>query len=397
MGTQPASTIMSAEAVVVGAGPAGLVAAIGLARSNIATVLVTGPDLGPDHRATALMAGSVQILKDYGLWDRLHPHAAALRDMRIIDATRRLVRAPQVTFRAAEIGLEAFGYTIENEALRRELKASAHETQNLRVVRASLTDLVAKPDQVQLDLDCGTRLSTRLVVAADGRQSTVRKLLGLTIRTKTYPQVALTCTVRHSRPHEDISTEFHTEHGPFTLVPLPGNRSSIVCVVNAGEAAMLMDLDDEALARELERRCASILGALTLDPGRGSFPLSTQIASALVRARVALVAEAAHVMPPIGAQGLNLGLRDVEAIVRCAGAAAIQAEDPGAACVLERYAQERRSDIEGLTRAVDLLNRSLLSDFVPIQGMRGLGLYLLDRVGPLRRRFMRAGAGTHAA
>ncbi|MDE1567130.1 UbiH/UbiF family hydroxylase [Aquabacter sediminis] len=385
------------EVIVVGGGPAGLAAAIGLARAGVPTALVTGPERGVDQRTTALMEGSVQILSAYGVWERLAPHTAPLRDLRIVDATRRLMRAPEVTFRAAEIGLEAFGYNIENEALRGELTTAALATPNLHIARASLTDVSVAGEAAQVALDDGRTLTARLVIAADGRQSRVRQALGIGLKSQAYPQVALTFTVAHTRPHEDISTEFHTETGPFTLVPLPGLRSSIVCVVSEREAVTLLGLDDTALARELERRAHSILGAFTLQPGRGAFPLSAETARSLVGERVALMAEAAHVMPPIGAQGLNLGLRDADALVRAVGAAFAAGRDPGATDLLASYERERRLDIEGRMRAVDLLNRSLLSDLVPVQGLRGLGLYLLDRVGPLRRRLMRLGVGSQAA
>lgn len=385
------------DVVVVGAGPAGLVMALGLAARGVSTALVTGPERGVDHRTTALLDGSVRILEDFGLWAALAPRAAPLRDMRIADATRRLLRAPEVTFRSAEIGLDAFGYNIENDPLRLTLTEAVLAQPRLHIARTSLTALVVADDAARLDLADGGTLTARLVVGADGRASTVRAAAGIEMAARTYPQVAFTATVRHTRPHEDISTEFHTESGPFTLVPLPGDRSSIVCVVSEREALRLLGLSDEALARELEVRAASILGRFEVQPGRGAFPLSAETAERLTAPRIALIAEAAHIMPPIGAQGLNLGLRDVAELVALVAEAAARGRDVGGAEMLERYARARRPDIEGRMRAVDVLNRSLLSDFVPIQGMRGFGLYLLDRVGPLRRAVMRLGVGNRAA
>lgn len=382
------------EIAVVGAGPAGLAAAIGLAASGRATVLVTGPERGGDHRTTALLGSSIPILERFGVWERLAPHTAPLRDMRIVDGTRRLIRAPEVTFKASEIGLEAFGYNIENDHLRRELAAIATETPGLTVLRASLSDLAVTDSHARLTLDSGDAVEAALVVAADGRQSRVREACGITMKKRDYPQVAVTATVRHTRPHWDISTEFHTETGPFTLVPLPGDRSSIVCVVDDKEAVRLLGLDLPALAREFERRAASILGAFEVEEGRAAFPLTAETARALTAPRVALMAEAAHVMPPIGAQGLNLGLRDAAALTDLAGQRDLELGGPE---MLKRYAANRDGDIHGRMAAVDVLNRSLLSDLVPVQGARGLGLYLLDRIGPLRRQVMRLGLGNRAA
>ncbi|MBP2152178.1 UbiH/UbiF family hydroxylase [Xanthobacter autotrophicus DSM 597] len=385
------------EVVVVGAGPAGLATAIGLAARGVSTALVTGPDRGADHRTTALLEGSVRILDSFGVWASIAPRAAPLRDMRIADATRRLVRAPEVTFRSAEIGLDAFGYNIENDALRNSLLAAAMEMPDLHIARTSVERIDFAPDAVTLALADGARLSARLVAGADGRQSTVRAAAGIKMRNRAYPQVAFTATVRHTRPHEDTSTEFHTESGPFTLVPLAGERSSIVCVVTEREAIRLLGLGDEALARELEARASSVLGRFEMEGGRGAFPLAAETAESLVGDRVALLSEAAHIMPPIGAQGLNLGLRDAAALVALVADALASGRDPGSREVLARYADKRQRDISNRMSAVDLLNRSLLSDLVPVQSVRGFGLYLLDRVGPLRRTLMRLGVGDKAA
>lgn len=385
------------EVVVVGAGPAGLATAIGLAARGVSTALVTGPDRGADHRTTALLEGSVRILDAFGVWASIAPRAAPLRDMRIADATRRLVRAPEVTFRSAEIGLDAFGYNIENDALRNGLLAAAMEMPSLHIARTSVERIDFAPDAVTLALADGSRLSARLVAGADGRQSTVRAAAGIRMRNRSYPQVAFTATVRHTRPHEDTSTEFHTESGPFTLVPLAGDRSSIVCVVTEREAILLLGLGDEALARELEARASSVLGRFEMEGGRGAFPLAAETAESLVGDRVALLSEAAHIMPPIGAQGLNLGLRDAAALVALVADAVASGRDPGSREVLTRYADKRQRDISNRMSAVDLLNRSLLSDLVPVQSVRGFGLYLLDRVGPLRRTLMRLGVGDKAA
>ncbi len=206
----------------------------------------------------------------------------------------------------------------------------------------------------------------------------------------------MTFSLTHARPHRDISTEFHTPQGPFTLVPLPGLRSSLVCVVAPDEAGRIGALDAAALDDEIERRSHSILGKIKVEPGHGAFPLGVETARRFAARRIALIGEAGHVMPPIGAQGLNLGLRDAATISELVVAARRAGEDTGGTALTDEFDRLRRADVTSRALAVDLLNRSLLSDFLPVQGARGLGLWLLDRVGPLRRAMMREGVGPAA-
>ena len=212
-----------------------------------------------------------------------------------------------------------------------------------------------------------------------------------------YPQTALTCNLAHGRPHGDTSTEFHTETGPFTLVPLPGSRSSLVFVVDPANAPRLTALADAELADEIERRSHSILGKVAVEGGRGVFPLAIETARRLSGHRLVLVGEAAHVLPPIGAQGLNLGLRDAAVVAELVVAARRGGGDVGADEVTASYERMRRADISTRSLGVDLLNRSLLTDFLPLQGARGLGLYLMDQIGPLRRAVMREGVAPLAS
>jgi len=384
---------LQAEVAVVGGGPAGLVCAIALKAAGVETLLIA-PTAEPDHRTTALLAGSVTALETLGVWDACRPHAAPLSAIRIIDDTARLIRAPEVLFSAAEIGLEAFGSNIENRHLLAALEARAGTLAIPRIRTAALT--VTVDDQAVSIAHAGGTVRTQLAVGADGARSICRAAAGIGMKRRTYSQAALTLNLSHARPHHDTSTEFHTESGPFTLVPLPRGRSSLVCVLRPEEAQSLAAQSDAALSHEVERRAHSLLGAMQVEPGRGFFPLAVETAEALARGRIALIGEAAHVVPPIGAQGLNLGLRDAAAIAEIVAEARRDNRDPGEPAVLARYAAERRVDVTSRTLAVDLLNRSLLTDFVPAQGFRGLSLYLADRIGPLRRTLMREGVAPSA-
>jgi 2-octaprenyl-6-methoxyphenol hydroxylase len=389
--------MQSTPAAVIGGGPAGLVAALALAQFGVPAVLVAPAASLPspagggrgDNRTTALMRPSVIALTALRVWARCCDDAAPLRVMRIVDDTGRLWRAPEVRFGAAEIGLPAFAWNIENRRLVAALWEEVAATPSLTHLAAPATSLGIGPSSVTVTLADGGTLDCRLAVAADGRNSMCRAAAGIAMASRGYPQTALTFTLAHTRPHHDISTEFHTAHGPFTLVPLPGQRSSLVWVAGSSEAERLRSLTGAARETEIERRAHSILGKMQAEPGIGAFPMAVATARTFGANRVALVGEAAHLFPPIGAQGLNLGLRDAVTIAEIAGDIHRRGGDIGEAADI--YDRRRRADITSRTLAVDLLNRSLLTDFLAVQGLRGLGLYALDRIGPLRRAAMREG------
>jgi Ubiquinone biosynthesis hydroxylase, UbiH/UbiF/VisC/COQ6 family len=377
------------EIAVVGGGLAGSVAALALARAGRKVLAIAPPASQKDNRTTALMDHSIQFLDRLGVWQDIAPSAAPLSVMQIIDGTRRLLRAPTAQFRAQDVGLYAFGYNMPNHALLDVLDAAVSAEPNIERHDGEVSSYDFGSDKVALTLSDGSVFETKFVVAADGRNSKAREAAGIGTRRWSYPQTALVLNFGHSLGHGNISTEFHTESGPFTQVPLPGSRSSLVWVVKPKQAEELLQLSIEELSRRVEERMQSMLGKVTVEGAPQAWPLSSLMADRFGKGRLALIGEAAHAFPPIGAQGLNLSLRDIISLHDefATGDAdrAIRA-DAG-----DHFNSRRRADVMSRTLGVDLLNRSLLSDFLPTQMVRAAGLHVLTNAPPLRNLLMREG------
>lgn len=381
--------ILTADIVVVGGGPTGLSAALVAARQGFSVVLLapSGSHLESDARTTALMVPAIVLLKELGAWEEVAPHAAPLRTLRIIDDTNRLMRAPLVDFHANEISEDAFGYNIPNQVLNAALETAVDKT-SIKRLDAMASGVSFEKERARVVLSDGDQVEADLVVGADGGQSNVRQAAGIDVRKWSYDQTACVLAFDHARSHQDISTEFHTPHGPFTQVPLPGNRSSLVWVMSPEDAAELVDQSDETLCLRVEQQMQSVLGKISNITLPQAWPLSSALAHKFAAHRVVLIGQAAHVFPPIGAQGLNLGFRDIADL---RAALALGRDNAGSDAVTSTYNRKRLADVYLRTGAVDALNRSLLSGFLPLQMGRAMGMGVLKNVAPLREMFMREG------
>lgn len=379
------------DTVVIGGGPAGLTAAIALAGTGARTALLARRAPYADNRTTALLGASADLLERLEVWPRCRDKAAALQTMRLVDDTGRLIRSPEVRFLSHEIGLEQFGFNIDNRSLISALEGRAAELPNLTRHDDEAANIEPGDADVTVRTSQGGVLTARLVIGADGRQSPSRAAAGIEVKRRDLQQSALTFNIAHSHPHRNISTEFHTPQGPCVFVPLPGNRCSVVWVQSAKEAERLMALGDGELSEAAEKQSHSILGRVEVEAGRNLFPLTIESPAQFASHRVALVGESAHVLPPIGAQGLNMGLRDAADLADIVGSAMLLGEDPGSPQVLGRYQSARRADVASRTIAIDIANRSLLNDFLAVQSLRAAGMHLLGSFGPLRRLAMREG------
>lgn len=385
------------DVAVVGGGPAGLAAALALAKPGRRVLLAAPPHRpagpNPDRRTAALFTGSIAFLRHLGVWEALAPVSEIITAIRLIDGREAFFKAPEVMFTAAEADLEAFGYNVPNEELAEalSLKARAAGSGIDALDTAGVAEVETGGEFARLKTKEGQVYAARLIAAADGRNSICRHAAAITTKSWTYPQSALACWFSHSRPHKGISTEFHRPNGPFTVVPMPGNNSSLVWVESPEEAQRLAALSDAALRQMLELRLQGLLGAVGDISPRTVFPLSGLTADPFGQSRVALIGEAGHVIPPIGAQGLNLGFRDAATLADCVADAEAGGRDIGGADTLARYSEARSPDITQRIWTVDLLNRSLISGLLPVHLARGLGLFALKAAGPLRRYVVREG------
>ena len=386
------------DILIAGAGPAGLAAACALGTEGHRVVLVdpAAPVVdadapGADLRTTALLQPARDLLDRAGVWDRLAPEATALWTMRIVDAAT----APPVArdFEARDISDAPFGWNVPNAILRRALLDRIGALSNVETrFGTSVTALFARDAAARVTLSDGTRLAARLVLACDGRDSPLREMAGIGTRRASYGQTAITFAVTHVAPHNDISTEVHASGGPFTLVPLASHddahRSAIVWMDDARAQTRRMALSDAAFLAEAQARSADVMGPLALAGPRAAWPIVSVLAYRWTARRLALAAEAAHAMPPIGAQGLNTSLKDIAALRDLAAEA-----EPGSAEMLARYERSRRADVALRMTGIDLLNRTSLAGLAPVQALRRAGIAALHDVPPLRRAIMRLGLG----
>ncbi|WP_372605185.1 UbiH/UbiF family hydroxylase [Actibacterium sp.] len=394
---------ISTDILISGGGVAGLTAAaaFGSAGFNVICVdpappITDGDAAGADMRTTAFLQPSIKVLQDAGLWDRLAPHAADLQIMRIVDAggaqpDPRIVK----DFNAADISDLPFGWNLPNWLLRREMVARLTDLPNVDFRPGVATQSVlTRATEALVTLSDGSRVSARLLIAADGRNSPVRQAVGIPVKTLRYGQKALAFAVTHPGPHGNVSTEVHRSGGPFTLVPLPDRDdqpcSAIVWMERGPEVLRLAALPEAEFEAQMNARSAGLYGPLKLVTPRSVWPIISQIADRFYAERTALIAEAAHVVPPIGAQGLNMSLGDLRILLELAQA---DRAGLGSRKMLETYNRRRWPEVKARVTGIDLLNRASMMGAQGLRDMRAGALNALYSVAPVRKTLMKAGLG----
>ncbi len=396
-------TRISTDILISGGGVAGLTAAAAFGSAGFSVICadptppVTSAEAeGADLRTTAFLQPSIPVLRAAGLWARLEPYAAALQIMRIIDAGGEIAN-PRVTkdFNAADLSDAPFGWNLPNWLLRREMIARLADLPNVSFLSGIATrSLLTRESEALVTLSDTRKVSAKLVIAADGRASTMREALGVSIKTTRYGQKALAFAVTHPMTHDNVSTEIHRSGGPFTLVPLPDRDglpcSAVVWMETGPEVQRLATLSVLEFETAINTRSCQILGPLTLASQRSIWPIISQIAARMAGERVALMAEAAHVVPPIGAQGLNMSLADLATLLELAQA------DPanlGSAKMLDAYHHRRHFEVRARVTGIDALNRASMIEGQFLRDLRAGALNAFYSIAPVRKSLMKAGLG----
>ncbi len=393
----------SCDILISGGGIAGLTAAAAFGTAGFDVVCVdpappiTERDVdGSDMRTTAFLQPARGLLDQCGLWEKLAPHAAPLQIMRIVDAGGD-VPEPRVVrdFDAADISDQPFGWNLPNWLLRREMVNRLAELPNVDFRPGTGTvSLFTRTAHARVGLSDDSRVSCKLVVAADGRGSPMREAAGISVQTTRYGQKALAFAVTHPIPHDNVSTEIHRSGGPFTLVPLPdwqGQPSSAVVWMERGPRAVeLLNTEPQAFEAAMTERSCGLFGPLKLASRRTIWPIISQSAERLSGERIALMAEAAHVVPPIGAQGLNMSLGDLRSLLDLAQA---RPDGLGDTQMLDAYHKDRHTEIAMRVKGIDLLNRASMIETRPLRDARAMGLNALYSLPPVRKTLMQMGLG----
>lgn len=390
------------DVAIIGAGPVGGALACRLAQAGQRVALVDRAALPPmehpdfDGRAYAIARGSRPLLDQSGVWDALPIAPCPILDIRVTDGKPGRPASPlHLHFDHTEVGGEPFGWIVEARALRMALNEKLNTMPGLSLFAPAAASVTRHAGHADIAIAGGAQLRAKLVVAADGKHSQLRKEAGIATTTLPYRQSAVVCAIAHELPHDGVALEHFLPGGPFALLPMTGNAaheniSAIVFTEKTALAARLMTLDDAAFTAEIARRLGNHLGRIALVGKRWGYPLAAQYAQRYTATRLALVGDSAHVIHPIAGQGLNLGLRDAEAL---AGLVLATAGDPGAADLLARYQAARRPANMLMLAATDTLDRLFSNDNPVLRLARDVGIAAVHRMPRTRRFFMRAAMG----
>ncbi len=394
--TKSAEGDTNVDVAVIGGGLVGGIMALALDALGLETAVVDREGLGTvldaefDGRASAIALASQQALEVLGLWRHLAPRAAPILDIRVSDGESLLF----LHYDHRDLTGAPFGFMVENRDIRAAIAVCMPLARHVRHFAPATPETMERTTSgVVIRLEDGRRISARVVIGADGRGSWVRRQAGIPVTQWSYAQSGIVCAVDHEYSHENIAHEHFLPSGPFAILPLQGNRSSIVWTEKSALAPAIMALDEDAFLAEVTARFGSFLGSLSIAGPRWCYPLALQFAQKAVDARLVLIGDAAHAMHPIAGQGLNMGIRDVAALIDVLAGNARLGLDIGSSLGLADFERWRRFDSHLMLAATDGLNRLFSNDVEPLRLARDVGLAVVDRIRPLKRALVREAMG----
>ena len=391
----------SADVIILGAGPNGLGLALALASRKLPrpfrVLLLDGRDprqIPADSRGTAITRATQNMFNALGVWEALAPYAADMRDVIVTNGKGSHQGRPSLLSLTTDGEEEAAASIVENGPLNVALLDEVLKSPNIDLQGGfAFADLQSTSGKVELTAKDGRTVSASVLVAADGRNSVVREHLGIKVTKQDYGQTALSFAISHTLPHLNLAEEHFSPDGVFAVLPLTGNRCSIVWGTSPAEASRLLALNEPDFATELQIRMGDRLGMVQATGKRGAYPLVMQIAENFVGPRVALLGDAAHAIHPLAGLGLNLGFKDAAALADCLAQAASRGEDMGSIAVLERYQTARRFDTTMTSLAMDAMNTLFVNDNPVLSSLRSAGLKLVDQLKPAKSFFMQQASG----
>jgi len=384
------------DVIIAGAGMVGLTLALSLARAGLQVAVVektTMPeqlDAKFDGRVSAISLGSQRVLDDAGAWEFMREFAEPILDIRVTDGATPFF----LHYDHEEVGDEPFGFIVENRHTRYGLQKAAENLPNLRIIDSFFIKTM-KNDAAGASIiaENGEILTARLIIGADGRGSQIRELAGIEKTAWDYAQTAIVCTITHELPHDGLAQERFLPAGPFAVLPMTGNRSSLVWVEPEDRASIYVELPEEEFLQEISERVGGYLGKIISSDTRFSYPLSLLHAKKYTAERVVLIGDAAHGMHPIAGQGVNLGFRDVAVLSALISKNFALGLDIGGAGLLREYESLRKFDSIIMLAGMDILNRLFCNNYLPVRAARDLGLWAVGKMPPLKRFFMRHAMG----
>jgi len=384
------------DIIITGGGMVGLSMALAAAKNGLSVTVIERTSMPAqleatfDGRVSALALASVRLLRALGAWNAMEPHAEPISDIRVSDGSSPFF----LHYDHREVGSDPFGYIVENRYIRHALQEAANNYPGITILEnATITGLATTPSHATITLKDGTQIEASLVIAADGKFSTLRDLAGIRATTKDYGQTAIVATIAHEKPHQGLAQERFLPAGPFAVLPMTEQRSSLVWVEPKDRVHIYMELSDSECEQEITERVGGHLGKITLAGKRFTYPLSLMHADTYISERLALIGDAAHAIHPIAGQGVNLGFRDVAVLEELLRKQREVGLDIGDAATLEHYQRWRRFDNVSMVAVTDGLNHLFGINLLPVKIARRMGMWGVDKMPGLKKFFMKHAMG----